>query len=550
MIKIFMKNIKIKLLMIIYCLLVALPYVYADCIEGNCTNGQGTFTWPNGDKYVGGWQNGSQTGQGIYTWSNGDKYVGGWQNGKRSGQGTFTSHNGNTYVGQFRNGYRNGQGTFTWINGNKYVGQFKDGKQTGQGTFTWINGDMYIGQWQNGNLDGSGSISWADGVTYEGNFVDGYPQPPHDLLLNGIKRPGKITVQVVIYKTSDNSQAQSIGLQNGDVIVEYNKDTVLNHAILTHLLSKTKPEENVSMIIKRHGKNLNFSLKGGKIGIFVQDQYSYTMQDQAQRQSKKTTVIEPYKTEAFKEAVITAKLDSATKTALGRYYALVIGNNNYLSFPKLKTAKNDAQAISTILKNNYGFNVTLLLDAKRSDILMQLAKFRERLSGKDNLLIYYAGHGFLDKEGDEGYWLPVDATKDSEVNWISNSSITTQLKALGAKHVLIIADSCYSGKLGRDVHITKRTPDYYLRIAQKRARSVIASGGLEPVIDSGGKGNHSVFSSAFINALQDNKSIIDASELFSRIRRPVVLNADQTPEYADIRKAGHEGGEFIFVREK
>jgi uncharacterized caspase-like protein len=206
--------------------------------------------------------------------------------------------------------------------------------------------------------------------------------------------------------------------------------------------------------------------------------------------------------------------------------------------------------VSHLLKNNYGFQVTLLLDAKRSDILSKLAKLRVTLSNKDNLLIYYAGHGFLDKEGDEGYWLPVDATKDNEINWISNSSITTQLKAMEAKHVLIIADSCYSGKLGRDVHIVRRTPDYYSRITQKRTRSVIASGGLEPVADSGGKGNHSVFASAFISALQGNNSIIDTSELFASIRRPVVLNADQTPEYADIRKAGHEGGEFVFIRDK
>jgi uncharacterized caspase-like protein len=206
--------------------------------------------------------------------------------------------------------------------------------------------------------------------------------------------------------------------------------------------------------------------------------------------------------------------------------------------------------VSNVLKNNYGFQVTLLTDAKRSDILSMFAKLRDTLSSKDNLLIYYAGHGFLDAEADEGYWLPVDATKENEVYWISNSTITTQLKAMQAKHVLVIADSCYSGKLGRDVHIVRRTPDYYFRIAQKRTRSVIASGGLEPVIDSGGKGNHSVFASALISALLENNNIIDTSELFAKIRRPVVLHADQTPEYADIRKAGHEGGEFVFIRDK
>jgi hypothetical protein len=34
--------------------------------------------------------------------------------------------------------------------------------------------------------------------------------------------------------------------------------------------------------------------------------------------------------------------------------------------------------------------------------------------------------------------------------------------------------------------------------------------------------------------------------LFAPVRRKVVLNADQTPVYSDIRQAGHDGGEFIF----
>lgn len=244
------------------------------------------------------------------------------------------------------------------------------------------------------------------------------------------------------------------------------------------------------------------------------------------------------------------KGDNLPSIQFGRYHALIIGNNDYKYLPKLKTAKNDSQIVANILQNDYGFNVTLLHNATRSDILLSLSKLRESLSNQDNLLIYYAGHGWLDKEGDEGYWLPVDATNDNEINWISNTSITTQLKAMEAKHVLIVSDSCYSGKLGRSVLIQRRTPDYYSRLANKRARIVIASGGLEPIIDSGGKGNHSVFASAFIEALQENQSFIDTSDLFNKIRRPVMLNADQTPEYADIRKAGHDGGEFVFIRKR
>ena len=66
-------------------------------------------------------------------------------------------------------------------------------------------------------------------------------------------------------------------------------------------------------------------------------------------------------------------------------------------------------------------------------------------------------------------------------------------------------------------------------------------------MDSGGDG-HSIFANALLTALRENDEIIDGTTLFSRIRRPVMVNSDQTPEYGDIRKCGHEGGDFLFSR--
>lgn len=526
----FKTNIKISLA-IVCCLLTILPCAYcADwkCIEGNCINGQGTGTWTDGPKYVGE-----------------------FKDGKFNGQGTLTYANGDRYVGEFKDSNFNGRGTLTWADGTRYIGEFKDGKKSGRGTLAYTDGCKYIGEFKDGKQSGRGTLTWADGLVYEGNFDNDAPQPPFEFLLpDGTKRLGEINNVPKITMIFENSQARSIGLKKGDIVIEYNKDIVMDAKMLVQLVSQTKPGDNVSMVIQRQGKDVNFSLKGGKIGIALIDSYVYSLKDQTQKVAAASPAVIERPNEVNTKDATAPKSGIPSKAVFGKYYALVIGNNNYSFLPKLKTARNDAQTVNNILKNNYGFQVTLLLDAKRSDILTMLAKLREKLSSRDNLLIYYAGHGFLDKEGDEGYWLPVDATKDNEINWISNSSITTQLKAMEAKHVLVIADSCYSGRLGRDIHIQRRTPDYYSRISQKRTRSVIASGGLEPVIDSGGKGNHSVFASAFISALLENSSIIDTSELFTNIRRPVVLNADQTPEYSDIRKAGHEGGEFVFIRDK
>jgi len=234
---------------------------------------------------------------------------------------------------------------------------------------------------------------------------------------------------------------------------------------------------------------------------------------------------------------------------LGQYHALVIGNNRYRSLPELRTAVTDARGVSDLLKRQYGYEVTTLENATRSDILTALGRYRRELTKRDNLLIYYAGHGWLDKEADQGYWLPVDATADDEINWIPNSSVTGAVRAMKAKHVLLVADSCFSGKLTRGVHIKRQDPGYLERIAKRRARVVLTSGGLEPVADSGG-GDHSVFASAFLEALEQNEALLEGHELFTQVRRPVAVNSDQIPEYADLRKAGHDGGDFLFVRRK
>ncbi len=236
----------------------------------------------------------------------------------------------------------------------------------------------------------------------------------------------------------------------------------------------------------------------------------------------------------------------------GNYHALIIGNNQYKKLPKLETAVNDAQALSDLLTTHYGFKVKLLLNANRYDTLKAMGKYRNTLTKDDNLLIYYAGHGILDKASERGYWLPTDAEPDFTSNWISTAEVTDTLKALQSWHVLVVADSCYSGTLARSISIKFKNPEkkYSLieRLLKKKSRTVITSGGLEPVTDSGGD-NHSVFSEALLNVLRNTEDVIEAEEVFSQLRDNVILNADQTPEYSNVRKVGHNGGDFIFRRQ-
>ena len=233
----------------------------------------------------------------------------------------------------------------------------------------------------------------------------------------------------------------------------------------------------------------------------------------------------------------------------GTYHALVIGIDNYKTLPKLKTAVKDAKAVAAALETDYGFKVRMLLDPGRDDIIDALDDYLEKLTYNDNLLIYYAGHGWLDEATDRGYWLPANAKAGRRSKWLSNADITDTLKSLAAKHVMVVADSCYSGTLTRAATVGLRDAEYLKRMASKMARVAIVSGGLEPVADNGGKGN-SPFAKAFLDALANNTDVIDGTRLFGAIRRPVILNAQQTPEYSDVRNSGHDGGDFLFVRKK
>ena len=242
---------------------------------------------------------------------------------------------------------------------------------------------------------------------------------------------------------------------------------------------------------------------------------------------------------------------SAPTSNFGAYHAIVIGNNDYADLPNLKTAANDARSIASLLQSAYGFNVQLLINATRGDIIGSLAEVRGELGANDNLLVYFAGHGVLDSYAEEGYWLPVNAGQDNPANWISNDDITKMVKAIRAKHVMVVADSCFSGTLVRAAPVKIKTAEerdaWFERMHKKRSRTAMVSGGLEPVIDSGGGGN-SVFAKAFLDALTENQTVIDGQGLFAAIRRPVALESDQTPEYSDIRRSGHDGGDFLFAR--
>lgn len=244
----------------------------------------------------------------------------------------------------------------------------------------------------------------------------------------------------------------------------------------------------------------------------------------------------------------------------GKFYALIIGNDTYKAYPALQTPVTDAKSLEVLLRERYGFKTKLLLNANRHSIMSALNELNQKLTDQDNLLIYYAGHGEIDQKSQSAYWLPVDSETGNTANWISSQSITEYLSIMPARHIMVVADSCYSGALTGSA--VARLPDgmdaakrerWLKAMNSRKARTVLTSGGVKPVMDQGG-GSHSVFASAFLKVLRSNKRVIEDYDIFRDVANQVRVSAskvgfEQTPQYAPLQHAGHEGSPFFFVPE-
>ena len=259
---------------------------------------------------------------------------------------------------------------------------------------------------------------------------------------------------------------------------------------------------------------------------------------------------------------------------MGKFYALVIGNQQYEHMEKLSTPVSDAKRIADLLEQRYGFQVMLLLNANATTIKQAVNELDRRASAKDNVLIYFAGHGVirnLPAQGNaaasaprtatgrvnvQGFWLPIEAESARDTFWIDNMWVTEHLALNHAKRVLVVADSCYAGLFSADPSVLLSNTSAYTAAEIKelvglRARYVLSSGDIKPVLDRGGDG-HSVFARAFIDVLQRTQGVLSSVSLYRDVFEKVAVSArrqgiEQLPQLRPIRPAGHEWGEFFFV---
>ncbi len=234
----------------------------------------------------------------------------------------------------------------------------------------------------------------------------------------------------------------------------------------------------------------------------------------------------------------------------GKYYALIIAINEYEDpmINDLEAPLTDATSLHGILSRSYTFepgDIMFLKNPKRAEIIDALDHLERTVSPDDNLLIFYAGHGHWDENTHKGYWLPSDANHESTANWLRNSSLTGYMSSINSKHTLLIADACFSGSIFQTRAAFPKSTRAVERLHSMNSRKAMTSGTLKEVPDE------SVFLKYLMERLDENQEVyLPSEQLFYNLKPAVLNNSDNVPQFGEVKNAGDEGGDFIFVRRK
>jgi hypothetical protein len=254
-----------------------------------------------------------------------------------------------------------------------------------------------------------------------------------------------------------------------------------------------------------------------------------------------------------------AKADEVTSQGrnFGRYYALMIANDDYRFLDDLSTPVSDVAKLGAVLNDQYGFEVKTLNNGDDASVLRALNQLNDVLEEEDNLFIYYAGHGNSRKSSgiDVGYWLPVNAeAPPNDTYWVPTEQVSGHLSRLKAKRIMVVADSAFSGLLADNAGFllvsdpAKFNSAAYVDLRfPNRSRLLLTSGTDSPMPQTD-NANTSAFANAFISALQNNHSVITAPSLYLAVSDTLEsIQPELNPEFKVIKRAGDEVGDFFFV---
>jgi hypothetical protein len=244
------------------------------------------------------------------------------------------------------------------------------------------------------------------------------------------------------------------------------------------------------------------------------------------------------------------------RRGMGKTWAVLIANSAYKYWPDLQGEPyNDVAKFKNALALYLIDSIVVRKDLKMNEFEPFLETIDDAIlkENVESILFYYAGHGEYNERLDRGYWIPVDAEMDrSRLGYVDDQKIRDYLKLYNkqAKHVLLIADCCFSGNMlsfRSSAEIVKPTEaDLYnlKKDVAKKSAFGITSGRKEERV-----ANESLFSKALVDVLTRNRKLYlrDEDIAYEVTKRVREVLRQQQPQSGPIVET-HDYGKFLFIK--
>ena len=394
--------------------------------------------------------------------------------------GTNTFANGDRYVGEFKDGTRNGQGTRTFPNGDKYVGEYKDGKSNGQGTLAFANGNKHVGEYKDDTWNGQGTFTWANGNKYVGEWKgDKYNGQGIFYLANG---------------SISHSGVWSDGKLVTSQYVDPNSFTRIAKGNSTPSAAEAQRQEN-----ERKAAQLEEDRKR-----LEEDKRQIALERQRIESQKVQPQIAP---------------DNR------RRLALVIGNDNYSSMPRLSNAVNDSNSMNDALKQA-NFEVMHYKNLNMRGMVEALQNFTQKLGKDDVGLFYFAGHGV--QANSKNFLIPVGEkvklSADVQFEGMDVNRVMASLQGSKNSLNIVVLDACRSslperGGMSRGLTVTEAPQGSIVAYATAPGKAA-----------SDGDVGNSPFTKNLVRVMQ--KKGLKIEDVFKEVRVAVTreTNGEQVPQ--------------------
>lgn len=216
---------------------------------------------------------------------------------------------------------------------------------------------------------------------------------------------------------------------------------------------------------------------------------------------------------------------AAPDAVSGRRAALVIGNSDYGSLPKLPNATNDAERIGTVLRDA-NFEVTVGENLDKAGLEKTVREFLQTLNDGDVALFYYSGHAV--QVAGENFIIPVDAnltsSYDLEVETYNVNSLLDYMRAASSLQILVL-DACRNNPFKNqsfflgDKKVSVGDKNGLASLSPRQGALIVYSTAPDEVAYDG-NGDVSPFAGAFADhALSPNKEV---REVLTSIRNEVI----------------------------